>query len=385
MRRYAVLGLFGLVVCGLCVSSGQAAPASGEPFMGAYIHMDQCFDKAAEPAERETAIAKSLDRFKASGLRTIMPYATTTGGAANYPSDVMPLRTYGDWDPLGVFVREARKRGLEVYPVICVLHSGRDEPRGILKQHPDWALRDEKGKPTGSISPGHPAAREYVIAMLKEIVAKYEPEGLLLDYLRFPSQRVQMDPVAAAKFTGEAGSEAFDQYKRDCLTELAARISREIRQARPGIRLALYTWGSHVVKNHRVSQDWLTWAKHGYIDMVNVSGYCFTDNYGDKYLEVYEKRLRDAAALLKTVETKAEMTVCVGVKTSHGQVKSAREIDVYLQRALPTGVQGAAFFTWSYMQPYIDEIDKAGYVPRFAEAVRKSMTPRGAERSTVEP
>lgn len=351
-----------------------APPASqpARPFTGAYMHLEQMLPKNAPPPARQAALAAELDRFKSSGMRIAMPYVRDTRGGVIYESKVVPLRRQKDWDALAVFMEEARKRDIEVWPVICVVPSGHDTPAGILSEHPDWALRDKAGKPTGYISPCNPEARKWMVATVAEVAKRYKPDGVLLDYLRFPSQNVQLDAASAAEYQRQfpndtAASEAerkqhLQQFKVAGLTALAREISDEARRARPGIKIGLYTWGPHVVSGHNVSQDWQTWVGKGYIDMVNVSGYCYRDNYGPEYMKTFETRMKDAVRVWHEAGGKAELTFTLGVKTSHGQVHSAAEIGEYRRVAREAGIEGFGVFTWSYLQPYLMESRQAGYL-----------------------
>ena len=81
------------------------------------------------------------------------------------------------------------------------------------------------------------------------------------------------------------------------------------------------------MKGHRVAQDWRTWASKGYIDMVNISGYCYRKNYGDRYLKVFEKRLRGAVEINKALGSPVEITFCLGIRTSHGHIPRAQEVE----------------------------------------------------------
>ena len=347
--------------------------SAAEPFMGAYINIPQLFDGKADQPSRERSISENLDQFRASGLRVLMPFVVTTDKKAHYPSRLISQRPYGDWDPLALLIREGRRRGLETYPAVCVMASGGDRPTGILKEHPEWALRDRAGEPVGYISAGHPDARRWIVALLKEIATDYRPDGLLLDYLRFPSDSAQLDPVSQARFDAAHPAEQFPpgsrqhaeellKYKRECLTELVGQISGELRALDPRPRIALYMWGAHELKGTR---DWRAWADRGYIDMLNLTGYSFPKQYGDKYLDVLEGRFRDVAAVLKELGRPVEFTICVGINTSHGKIREAREIQDYLSIGKRCGVQGASLFTWHYLQPYLTEVMRAGYLKDF--------------------
>lgn len=351
----------------------QAETKRRPRFLAAYLNLHELFDPREEPSARERSMATHLDRMAALGLNTLLPYATSTSGDALYPSAIIPRRVYGDWDGLRVLVREAGKRHLRVYPVHCAMSCGGEQrTAGVLLRHPEWALRDEDGKALGFFSPAQPEARKWVASVSRELVERYQPDGLLLDYLRFPNRKVQLDPAAAAvhplpsKSAGPAEKAAYQEAKETALTEQAKEIGEQARQARPDLDVAIYSWGPHVVANHSVSQNWRTWVQCGHVNRVNISGYCFTDNYGAKYLEVFEQRLRGALAINASVGSPADISFALGVRTSHGQIKRAADVGDYLQAALKTGVRGTALFTWGHLQPHYEAVLAGQYLARIA-------------------
>lgn len=367
-RRYLCL----LTTLCLSMAWGDIAHSREQPFMGAYLHIPHLFDSNSDISERERSIEQQLDRFKAAGLRVVMPYVTTTSGAALYPSKIIDTKLYSDWDPVSFIVRAAHKRGLQVYPVTCVLACGKQKPKGILLKHPEWALRDTTGNPIGHISPCDPEARAWIVSVMKEIVEKYKPDGMLLDYLRFNNRPMQLDPYGAAELKKQFGvdpqaakPQQMQQFKEACLTKLMREISRELRQQEPGIKVAIYSWGPHVTNNHRVAQDWKTWAQKKYIDMVNVSGYCYRENYGDRYLQVFKNRINGALNINRQLGQPIEVTLCLGIVTSHGKIDKAADVNEYLTISEELGIDGAAIFTWSTLQPYLKDINQEGYFKKF--------------------
>ena len=377
MNTWKSLRLGWLVL--MIVSAIGVVSGADEPFLGAYINLSEWFRGKTDEADRERAIMDNLDRFRESGLRVLIPFVTTTSGEAYYPSELVPDKPWGRWDPLAIIVREAHKRGLQVYPTMCVLACGDKKPAGVLRAHPDWALRDKAGEPMGFISSGHPEARKWVVAVLTEIATKYHPDGILLDYCRYPGTEAQMDPVAQAAFEaphpaeqwprgGSAYKEEFRKYKRDCLTELVGQISAALRALKPKPRIAAYMWGAQELKGTR---DWKTWAGRGYLDMLNLTGYAYREQYGENYLKVLDDRFRDVAAVLKELGNPVEFTICVGINTSHGKIREAREVEDYLQTGRRHGVQGASIFTWETLQPYLPDVKKAGYLEKFTAGLQR--------------
>ena len=368
----AVITRHGLLSVCLVLACSPMVDAKGKSFVGTYVNIHHLCEAGDSIAVREQALRNHLDRVKASGIDVVMPYATTTSGSALYPSEILPNHVYSDWDPLRLIVKEASVRGLRVYPVPCVLACGRDKPTGILAKHPEWALCCPGGRPIGHISPGHPDARAWVVSVMKEIVTRYRPDGLLLDYMRFNNRPMRLDPHSVALLEkrhrlkySKLSPDQIQEFKEVELTRLMSRISREVRRIQPGIPVAIYSWGPHVVEGHRVAQDWRTWASKGYIDMVNISGYCYRKNYGDRYLKVFEKRLRGAVEINKALGSPVEITFCLGIRTSHGHITRAQEVADYLKVAKRVEVNGVSMFTWSYLQPFLPMIEERRYLQEF--------------------
>ncbi|MBX3415665.1 MAG: family 10 glycosylhydrolase [Pirellulales bacterium] len=336
-----------------------------QPFVAAYLDMSRTFDRQSAPAEREAAIEKTLDDFR-SPLHVVMPYANTSSWSANYLSEIVARHTFGQWDPLHLFVQGAHQRRLSVWPVVCVCSSGHFEPQGILLDHPDWAIRDPEGKPLGFISPAHPAARRWIVAAVSEIVRKYQPDGLMLDYLRYFNRPWQLDVAGQAALeqflavqqpADEADARRLaQQFKEDQLTLLMQEIHEAARAIRPNLQLGVYSWGPHVAQDHLVAQPWPTWIERGYVDLVDISGYCYPANYRERYLEVFSERLRRALELRDASGGTARITFALGIKTSHGAIDSVAEMEKYFVRAKQAGIEGVSLFNWGAAQPFLPEL-----------------------------
>jgi len=358
------------------VSDESDSTTQAERFVGAYIDIHRCYDSASSVQERQQSIEANVASMKNSGLNVIIPKSTSSSGAANFPSQLMKYRFEKDWDPLGEFIEQARERDMAVWPAACILVCGHHRPRGILEQHPDWAMRDPEGNPIGFISPAHPEARAWVVSMLSEIVRRYQPDGLVLDYLRYHNRPIQLDERSAAEFETELTAipslsdaeraDRLQEFRERKLTQLMQEIHDALKAIDPQLKLAIYTWGPHVIDNHRVGQDWETWVKCGYLDMVNVSGYLYPERNGDNYLEQLKDKLTESRSIATQSDHSVSVTFALGVRTSHGEVTSARQIEDILQAAQRADIDGVAFFTWNYLQPWLNEVIESESVNRFA-------------------
>ena len=393
---------FRTVICCLLISAARtvlAAELPASPFRSAYIHIDQCFDAQDDIPEREAAIRRTVEECQRAGLTSIVPYVNTTSGAACYPSAILTEHRWDMWDPVAVFVRAAREHRLKVHLCVSVLVCGHNDPAGILLKQPEWALRGEDGGLIGSISPGHPDARDWIVRWLKEVVERYEPDGLLLDYLRFPSPVSQLEHESATRFAEWSADRGVDEpqdviqeFRELLLTELMEMISEELREIRPDLHIAIYSWGFHVTSNHRVAQNWPLWAKSGWIDEVNVSGYwypeSFPNRWGKTHLEAFRTSITEAQRLLQEADSDARLTFALGVKTSHGQVKTVVDIASYLNLATELGADGVTMFTWSYLAAFLPALQEFRVLERYAageiiEDLTTANIRRGAQKAAV--
>ena len=366
-----------LILLAVAAACTTATATAHEPMRAVYIHPGPFESSSESDAERDALAADAVERMVAAGFNTLFPYANTSNGYAHYASGMLPSTNTGDWDALAAFTREARARDIQVMPSVCVLVSGHDEPAGILEQHPEWALRDIDGEPLGWISPAHPDARRWVVSMLVEVAEHIEPDGILLDYVRFPNKPVRLDPESEARFdaaapdgeTEQARATRLQRFREDSLTELMGEVYRALQERQPGLTLALYSWGAHVAKNHHVAQRWPDWVALGYIDCVNVSGYCYRENYGDNYLTVFERRMADAREQLLLAGSGASLSFALGLRTSHGAIPEADEVADYIAIAESVGVEGVAAFSWTSLEPFLPALTESQVI---AEAFPKS-------------
>lgn len=350
------------------------------PLLSAWVHLYNLLRRLPTRMQRERAIDETLEGHLTAGMNAIVPFVTGTSGDASYPSEIIQSRPFGVWDPLAYLIQSADKRKIDVYPAFCSLVSGHDNPSGILKQHPEWASRKPDGNPMGHICPTHPKARDWVTSVVAEVVKRYPTKGVMLDYLRYYNRPSLLDSASASEFAaGRRGhesqpeKEALQAYREAGITQLARQISETVRSLRPSLKIAMYSWGPHVARNHRVAQPWPLWSREGYVDNVSICGYCYPDNYGENYLEVFSRRIGDAVKLNRNTCGQAQVTFSLGVSTSHGKIREASWIDDYLTRAAKVGATGTSIFTWSYLQPYLAEVNRRGYFTAFRKRLAEKV------------
>lgn len=354
----------------LSSASSVQASASARPWRAVYLHLNRLIPSDSDASTAERIVFDAVTRAQRAGLNTILPYANDSAGRTCYSSRIASTRCFGDLDALDLVVRACRSYGMAVYPVVCMTVSGGETPTGILETHPEWGLRHPDGSPLGYVSPANAQARTWMASLVQEVASRYRPDGVILDYIRFHNRPLRLDPSSETQFEaslppGLSQSQKADRLqtaKEAAVTDLVAEVSSTVRSAQPGAAIGAYCWGAYTLKNHQTAQVWDRWVQAGYIDLVNVSGYVYHSQFGDEFLAAFEKRMRAAHEANSSLPRQAMLTFALGMKTSHGSVRSVDDVSAYLDFAKRTGLVGVAFFSWDSLLPYLDELETRGTI-----------------------
>ena len=153
-------------------------------------------------------IEEVLDKIEKSGFDSIF-IETYYHGKTIYPSKVMEnygfIKQYEDYqgfDPLEIWITEAHKRGIKVHIWFQSFYVGNKPPETnpyyILAQRPDWANYQKKNANYDTISysvsehngyfidPANPEVQAFLYELINEIITEYKPDGINLDYIRYP-------------------------------------------------------------------------------------------------------------------------------------------------------------------------------------------------------
>ena len=262
-------------------------------------------DSARPGIQSPGEVAALVRTARAAHLNCLFIDAVRSG-QAKYRADRLPrsFLVTATYDPLAEVLRQAHDTNqgprLEVHAWVNTLlvWNQRDtrmaDVQHVVRQHPDWLTRNVGGTNYGRayvLDPGHPAAADYLVAAVKELVGGYELDGLYLDGLWYPEslgegraqdwgyngsvverfqrqeQRRQMPPPNEA---------IWEQFRREQLTALARRLALEAGSLRSHLRVSVgaiadangvYPIDWERTRGYRQAlQDWRGWLKEGFID-----------------------------------------------------------------------------------------------------------------------
>ena len=226
---------------------------------GAWLTTVRNIDWPSEPGlsadEQKDELDEWLDESVEMGLNAVFLHARPTADAV-YDSDLEPWARYltgeqgGDpgYDPLEYAVEEAHKRGLEMHAWFNPYRVGLQDPDienlaedHPVKQNPDWLV--DFGK-EAYVDPGNPEVREWVTAVIMDVVERYDIDGMHFDDFFYPY------PQDGATFDDDASWEAhggdFDDrgdWRRDNVDQLMRDVHGAIQETKPWVSFGVSPFG----------------------------------------------------------------------------------------------------------------------------------------------
>ena len=272
---------------------------------------------------------------------------TATAGTAHYPSEVLPpseiCRRYGD--QVAACLKAARRYGISVHAWIMCWYLEGASPELIQKLRREGRLQtDDSGRPLDWLSPADERNRTMMLRAIREIVHRYELDGVHLDYIRFASSRADFSAAMRRRYETsfrrplkswpprQSRGERFQRWKASVVDDFVREVSRTIREVRPGTRVSAAVFPEYPQCVRDVGQDWVRWVKRGWVDFICPMNYEANMN---AFRSLVDRQVR-------LVGTR-RMVVGIGVTTAACQLAADRVLErlAYLDRR---GLPGIIFF-----------------------------------------
>ncbi|HHV61304.1 MAG TPA: family 10 glycosylhydrolase [Firmicutes bacterium] len=333
------------------------------------------------------AIRAMVQRLKRANFNMIFPEVFYQGSTIFFSETaasegIQPqLPRFSGMDPLAILIDEAHKLSIEVHAWFSMFYVGLNAPGPVLTRHPEWAAIDRHGEIGYKqgvnrfywVCPMHPGVREYYTRLIREVIQKYDVDGIHLDYIRYPDPTLGdfcYSPEHREEFRAKYGIDPLDldpeanpeEYKlwnkvrADAVTSVVRAIAGELRQLRPGAKLscAVAPRGMPIELNQGLLQDWPEWASKGYIDLLIPM--------------TYSSRPNEMRALLIWAQyfTRGAVPVYAGIQ-GFG-LPGPEGLLAQVNSALEQGAKGVVIFAYPYLT---DECLAALRAGPFAEAERK--------------
>lgn len=251
-----------------------------------------------------TEIAESVRKIKSAGIDNVF-IETYFHGRTIFPSKVMAdygfvdqYEKFAGFDPLKVWIDEAHKNGIKVHIWFETFYVGNNppssNPNNILAVKPEWGNKTLNGVnsygATPSVSehngyfldPSNIDVQEFLAKLLWEIITTYKPDGINLDYIRYP-QAISSSPSGNWGYTANARSLFNQQYgvdpvtlkssdplwyswnsfRRNNINSFVKKIGDMTKEK--GIYLSAVIFPDKSLAYTRKLQDWSTWSQNHYV------------------------------------------------------------------------------------------------------------------------
>lgn len=207
-------------------------------------------DFSSETAFR-AGCAQMLDNCAGLGLNTILAQVRPFGDAL-YKSSLFPWShlctgTQGadpGFDPLDVLLQEAHGRGLSVEAWLNPyrLRSSAAMPPNLAESnlantHPEWVCAVGEGL---YLNPAAPAAADYVVQGVAELLQNYAVDGIHFDDYFYPTTDPSLD---AAQFAA-SGAADLAAWRRENVTALVRAVHDTVKVADPTLRFGVSPQGN---------------------------------------------------------------------------------------------------------------------------------------------
>ena len=305
------------------------------------------------PREQKASLVRILDDIKSKNFNTVF-FQVRSRGNAMYRSTMEPwaselsgrLGEDPGWDPLDFAIRECRKRGLEIHAWFNVsrVWTKGAPPQTQLKHlyhlHRSWVKRygDDLW-----IDPGIPAARQYTLLVLEDLVRHYDIDGIHLDYCRYPDRDFK-DTGTYRRFGNGKDKQ---QWRRDNINALVRNAYSRLTSIRPSLivgsaPIGIYTnlptakgWEGR----NAISQDSRVWLRDGYQDYVVPQIY-----WG---LKAFGSRIDFAALVRDWKDNSAGRHVYAGIAAYKDKVKA--HLLEHVSASRRNGADGEVFFRYEHI------------------------------------
>jgi len=165
-------------------------------------------------------VAQVLDRCVWAGVTDIAVDVKPISGLVLYPSNIAPRMTQWkgikrdkDYDYLKTVIGQAHDRKLRVHAALNVFSEGRRDAREglVYTVHPDWQtilytpdglvpMSQVQDKMATFVNPALPEVIDYELSILREVVGKYDVDGIILDRGRYDSIAADFSPPSKKAF-----------------------------------------------------------------------------------------------------------------------------------------------------------------------------------------
>jgi uncharacterized lipoprotein YddW (UPF0748 family) len=204
-----------------------------------------------------------------------------------YPSDYYPVSacvtgSYGtdvSYDPMEILIREAHELSLSVHAWINPMRCMKDSEIGsvssnylIRQWYEDSHMNGTRLVLSGGryyLNPAYDEVRSLIVDGAREILTRYDVDGLQMDDYFYPSTDTSFDEIAYRSYKEAGGKLPLSDFRRQCMNKLVSQLYQTVKTTDKGLVFGISPSGNMETVYTKEYADIYTWcAKEGYIDYI---------------------------------------------------------------------------------------------------------------------
>jgi uncharacterized lipoprotein YddW (UPF0748 family) len=283
----------------LVAAADFVPPPPAREFRGAWLATVANIDWPSKPglpvAQQKAELLALLDRAAQLHFNAILfqvrpvsdaLYASPLEPWSEYLTGVQGRAPQPFYDPLAFAIAAAHQRGLQLHAWFNPFRAAHPEaksppaPSHITRTHPE--LVRHYGTQT-LLDPGDPAVTAHVVAVVQDVVKRYDVDGIVFDDYFYPypekkrnGQKLDFPDDATWKKFGASSGLSRDDWRRDNVNRFIREISVVIKANKPWVQFGISPFGIWRPKNPapisgmdayaKIFADSRKWLANGWVD-----------------------------------------------------------------------------------------------------------------------
>ncbi len=274
------------------VAYSQESPK--REFRGAWIQVVNGQFQDMPTEKMQQTLIEQLNALQKAGINAIIfqvrPEADALYASPYEPWSRFLTGTQGQapdpyWDPLAFMVNECHKRNMEIHAWINPYRAKTKSTQTLAGHHPAKLYPDRFIAYDDQLffDPGLPQNRAYICKIVKDIISRYDVDGLHMDdyFYPYPVQGKAIRDDASFAFYGQGYDDIAD-WRRDNVNQLVKELYETIRATKPWVKFGISPFGIYRNKKNDPNgsntnglqnyddlyADILLWVNKGWVDYI---------------------------------------------------------------------------------------------------------------------
>jgi len=241
------------------------------------------------PDQQKREIRNLVANAKAVGLNALVVQVRTESDAL-YKSRYEPWARWltgsqgrdPGYDPLATFIQEGKRAGIEIHAWINPYRAAANKSHPRSSSHPSNKFRSSLKTVNTMLwlDPGDPKVRDHIVRVVKDLVSRYDVDGVHMDDYFYPYPKNAARPASfndSRTYKAYGRGMSLADWRRDNVNQLISEVSRAVKSERRSAKFGvspfgIYTKGEPADVKAGVDQlnmlyaDPLLWMRKGWVD-----------------------------------------------------------------------------------------------------------------------